>query len=557
MAALTSGEIRRSMHKASAFARGGAGRFHPRLALLSISVSLGILALTGGLFFLLPRTAEAAFSHFISHRIYLPGFSNQVTLGEIGQIKITSRPIMHISIYSHEIPPGVKWRGAALTDFDGRRWSNPASQDQPIPLENGFADLRPSGPLPAGKRLNYHVEVNAVDTNALFFAGTPIRLDHLRQAFIVRSDTQSYRMGRLPPQNFGYDAYSLLEDPPESSPAADRFTILALDRRQRYLQLPPLDPRIPELARAMAGSARTDLERARAVERRLRRDYGYTLELPNHELADPLAYFLFTRRQGYCEYFASAMTVMLRTLGIPARLATGFQSGVYNPISELWLVRASDAHTWVEAWIPRYGWVTFDPTPPDPNPSFSLMTELGLYVDAAQTFWQEWVVSYDLTRQGTLSYRMEMGARRLGIRWFDSLAGLQADWRTYALAWLRRYGMGVLFALVAGVAIWMLGPPLIRLVRVRRRVRLARLGQASVGDATLLYQRMLQILRKRGYQKPAWFTPAEFAASLPRTVLGSTVTEFTATYNEWRFGGRTGVAPRLSLLLDELDRQER
>jgi transglutaminase-like putative cysteine protease len=557
MAALTSGEIRRSMHKSAATARGGCERFHPRLALLSTFVTLGILALTGGLFFLLPRTADAAFSRFLSHRIYLPGFSNQVTLGEIGEIKTTSRAILHVAVFSHEVPIGLKWRGAALTDFDGKRWSNPHPRDEMIRVENGQIDLRPRGPLRAGRRLNYHVELNAVDTNALFFAGTPETLG-LRQEFVTRTDTGGYRLTRLPPPGFGYDAYSLLEDPPESAPAADPFTVLALEKRERYLQQPRLDPRIAELARAMAGPARTDLERARAVERHLRRDYGYTLELPDREVADPLADFLFTRKKGYCEYFASAMTIMLRTLGIPARLATGFQSGVYNPLSELWLVRASDAHTWVEAWIPGHGWATFDPTPPDPNPQgFSLLTRLGLYVDAAQTFWQEWVVSYDLARQGTLSYRMELGARRLGIRWFDSLADLQTDWRSYVLVWLRRYGMGMLFALILGALVWMLGPPLVRLARVRRRVRLVRLGQASVGDATLLYQRMLHIVRRRGYQKPAWFTPAEFAASLPRPGLGSAVAEFTATYNEWRFGGHSNVAPRLSHLLDELERQER
>ncbi|PWT97012.1 MAG: hypothetical protein C5B51_32205 [Terriglobia bacterium] len=555
MAALTSGEIRRSMHKAVATARAGPGRFHPRLALLSASVTVGILGLTGGLFFLLPRTADAAFSRFISHRIYLPGFSNQVTLGEIGEIKTTSRPIMHIAIFSHEAPSGLKWRGSALTEFDGKRWSNPDPQEQRIAVENGYVDLRPAGPLPSGRRLNYHVDLNAVDTNALFLAGTPVRLDHLRQEFVIRNDTGSYRMGRLPPQNAGYDAYSLLEDPPENAPAADPYTVMALERRQRYVQLPRLDPRIPELARAMAGSARTDLQRARAVELHLRRDYGYTLELPSREVADPLADFLFVRKKGYCEYFASAMTVMLRTLGIPARLATGFQSGIYNPISDLWLIRASDAHTWVEAWIPGHGWATFDPTPPDIT-GFSLLTKLSLYVDAAQTFWQEWVVSYDLGHQGTLSYRLEMGARRLGIRWFDSLNGFQAGWRAYTLVWLRRYGVALLALLAFAALMWAFGPPLLRLLRVRRRVRLVRLGHGSAGDATLLYQRMLQILRKRGYQKPAWFTPAEFAASLHRTGLGATVAEFTTTYNECRFGGRTEVAPRLSHLLDLLDRQE-
>ena len=102
----------------------------------------------------------------------------------------------------------------------------------------------------------------------------------------------------------------------------------------------------------MTAGAATDLARARASSSACAPDYGYTLELPQQEVADPLADFLFMRRKGYCEYFASAMAVMLRTLGIPSRLVTGFQMGVYNPISDLWVVRASDAHSWVEAWIP-------------------------------------------------------------------------------------------------------------------------------------------------------------------------------------------------------------
>jgi len=555
MAALTSAEIRRSLDKAPATARGGLRRFHPRLALLSSFVTIGILGLTAGLFFLLPRTADAALARLISHRIYLPGFSNQVTLGEIGEIKTTSRPIMHIAIFSRDVPRGLKWRGAALTQFDGKRWSNPHSLEERMLAENRQVEFQPAR-LRTGKALNYHVDLNAVDTTALFFAGTPEKLS-LRPGYdVYRNETGSYRLGRLPPQEFGYDAYSRLEDPPETS-AADPSALLAPNQLQPYLQLPRLDPRIPELARTMAAGAGTDLERARALERHLRTDYGYTLELPAHEVADPLADFLFNRKKGYCEYFASAMTVMLRSLGIPARLATGFQSGVYNPLSELWLVRASDAHTWVEAWMAGYGWTTFDPTPPDPNPAgLALLTRLGLYVDAAQTFWQEWVVSYDLNHQGTLSYRVEMGARRLGLRWFDSLSGFETGWRTLSLARLRRYGGGVLAILVLGGLLGLLGPRLIRLLLVHRRVERVRRGQAGSGDATLLYQRMLDILKRRGYQKPAWFTPAEFAASLAPLRLRTAVTEFTATYNEWRFGGRTDVAPRLSLLLDELERQE-
>ena len=556
MAALTSGEIRRSLHKPTTPARGGVARFHSRLALLSALVTAGILLLTGALFFVLPRTADAAFSRLISHRIYLPGFSNEVTLGEIGEIKTTSRPVMHVRIFSRQTPAGLKWRGAALTHFDGKTWSNPAPVNEPIRLENGHGKLTPSASPRTGSNINYTVELDTVDTDALFFAGIPETLDLRTNPVIFRTDTGSYRLIRPPPPGFHYDAYSLLENLPEVSPP-NPAVVLDGAARDRYLQLPQLDPRIPILARAMAGSAVTDLEKARALERHLRSDYGYTLELPSRELADPLAYFLFTRKKGYCEYFASAMTVMLRSLGIPARLATGFQSGIYNPISELWLVRASDAHTWVEGWIPGYGWTTLDPTPPDQSPpGLALLTRLGLYLDAAQTFWQEWVVSYDISRQGSLADRMEQGARRLGIEWLESIAGFQTGWKGSARLWMRQFGIGTALMLALGALIWLAGPPLVRLVRVRSHVRRVRRGRAAVGDATLLYERMLHILRRRGYQKPPWFTPAEFARSLPPTELGAAVSEFTATYNAWRFGGHTEMAPRLSHLLQAVERQE-
>ena len=555
MGALTSGEIRGRVQRTPATPRSGLKRFYPRLAVLSVSITAGIMVLTAGLFFVLPRTADAALSRLPVRRAYLPGFSDQVTLGEIGEIKTTSRVIMHVRIFRRELVAGLKWRGGALAEFDGKRWLNPNPQADSIPVENGHVELSPPGALRTGQHINYHVDLDAVDTDALFFAGAPERLD-LRQLRVLRTDTGSYRLSQLPAPGFRYDAYSRLEEPPESAPPTDAATVMGLAARERYLQLPSLDPRIRELARTFAGHASTDLERARAVERHLRTEYGYTLELPQHEVSDPLAYFLFTRKKGYCEYFASAMTVMLRTLHIPARLATGFQSGIYNPLTELWVVRASDAHSWVEAWIPGYGWTTFDPTPPDPSPpGFALLARLGLYLDAGETFWREWVVSYDVNRQGTLADRVEKGARRFGIRWFDSVAGLEIDWQSSVTSWIRRFGPGLAGGLALGATLWLLGPPAVRLVRMRRRVRRVRRGLPGVGDSTLLYRRMLHVLKRRGYQKPPWFTPAEFAASLPPSAWSLTVDEFTATYNAWRFGGRTDVAPNLSSLLDRLERE--
>ncbi|HWB84810.1 MAG TPA: DUF3488 and transglutaminase-like domain-containing protein [Bryobacteraceae bacterium] len=556
MAALTSNEIRGSLGHSVPASRNGVRRFSSRLALLSAVITLGILGLTAGLFFLLPRTADAAFARLAAHRIYLPGFSNQVTLGEIGEIKTSSRTVMHVRIFSRQPLEGLKWRGAALTDFDGKSWSSSGSKPQRLIVEDGHIELEDPADSPPARRIGYDVNLGDLDTNALFFAGVPQRLD-IRHPILIRTSTGSYRLDHPPPPGFRYSAYSRLEALPENSPPLDPPPVLPLAERNEDLELPPLDPRIGELAGRMAAGAATDLERARAVEQHLRQDYGYTLELPKHEVADPLADFLFRRKKGYCEYFASAMTVMLRSLGIPARLVTGFQSGVYNPISDLWLIRASDAHSWVEAWIPGYGWTTFDPTPPDPNLHDSaFLTKLGLYLDAAQTFWQDWVVSYDSRRQGTLADRMEQGARRVGFHWFDSISVFGAGWQIRSLTWFRRYGFGTLLVLGFGAFLWFFGPRMLRAARLRRRVFRVRRGQAGLGDATLLYEQMLIVLKRRGYQKPAWFTPLEFAATLPEGDLERRVTDFTVAYNALRFGGHADAASQLSSLLNQLEQTE-
>jgi transglutaminase-like putative cysteine protease len=377
------------------------------------------------------------------------------------------------------------------------------------------------------------------------------------------SDSSVVRLGHPLSRGFHYDAWSLLDPPPETASPLYPPPVLPLQQRQRYLQLPALDPRIPALARDFAGDAPSDMARARAIERHLRRDYTYTLDLPDRKTSDPLADFLFTRKRGYCEYFASALAVMLRSQGIPARLATGFQSGVFNPVSGLWLVRASDAHSWVEAWIPGHGWCIFDPTPPDLNPGgLTLLTRLALYLDAADTFWREWVVTYDLTRQGTLAFRLEQQLRLMGSHWTDGLRSWRSApaWRSGAwlpAPWLKTPGRlgGIAFAWLAGMAAIGFGARhAMRWLVLRRRLKRLNRGHASVADATLLYHRMLDLLGKRGYQKPPWLTPAEFARGLPATPLGAAVGEFTAAYNALRFGGQAAAARKLSTLLERLDR---
>ena len=545
MAAFTSAEIRRSMQKPLMVARSGLRRFHPRLAGLTVVITMGILGLTAGLFFMLPRTADAALRRLVSRRFYLPGFSNQVTLGEIGEIKTTSRPVMHV--HFSDMRANLKWRGATLSDFNGRAWFEPSSDPRWVPaVAKGvfqLADDRDRRRL--GHSVNYRVSLSGIDSDVLFFAGRPDSV-YVNQLAIMARPDGSYRLGHPPAEGFFYDVYGWLGDT-----GGDDF--LGTRERRQYLSLPPLDPRIAELARYTVRGLDDDTDRAAAVARYLRRSYGYTLELPSHEVADPLAYFLFTRRKGHCEYFASAMAVMLRTLGIPSRLVTGFQNGIFNPMTGLYVIRASDAHSWVEAWLPGRGWVTFDPTPPDPSPGANaLLIKLSLYADAVETFWQEWVVSYDLGHQATLADRMEQAGRRVSLRWLDRIFDVGDNW-TSARSWLVRSGLWWLLALICGGAGAWSAPKVWRAWRTRLGVWRLRRGQGSVADATLLYRRMLKLLKRRGYEKPAWFTPYEFACSLPPSEMGMRVLQFTSAYNALRFGGQAEAAVRLSALLEELE----
>src|SRR5262249_11460949 len=122
---------------------------------------------------------------------------------------------------------------------------------------------------------------------------------------------------------------------------------------ERYLQLPAtLSARIPALARQLTAEARDPADAARRLTAFLSREFRYTLTLEKVSDLDPLDEFLFVRRAGHCEYFAAALAVMLRAVGVPARVVNGFQQGEWNPHGRYFIVRLRDAHSWVEAYLP-------------------------------------------------------------------------------------------------------------------------------------------------------------------------------------------------------------
>src|ERR1019366_3648413 len=268
------------------------------------------------------------------------------------------------------------------------------------------------------------------------------------------------------------------------------------------------------------------------MEAHLRQDYGYTLELLSKPVDDPLAYFLFVRKKGHCEYFASSMAVMLRTLGIPSRVVTGFQSGVYNPMTGWQVIRASDAHSWVEAWIEGRGWTTFDPTPFDPSGGGAgLMNRLALLSDAASQVLNDWVMNYDQGHQAALLARAQDARQHFRMPDFDELAAGFKDACQAGLRYLPVAGGGIAIAVL-----WLLfGPAALKWWKQRAHARKVERGTSGPLDATILYQQMLDLLAKRGIQKPPWFTPLEFARVVRAPQMATLVEEATAAYNELRY----------------------
>ena len=556
VATFMSSEIRQSGHVRTVVMRGPAVRaINSRLAGGSILVSCSILLFTGALFFVLPRTARAAFQHLVSARYHVPGFADSVTLGEIGEIKKADTPVMHVRVdYAPEQlrPLMLKWRGAALSEFDGRRWYNPFESEETLRPDHGELRLADDRRLTRlVPHISYSVHLKDIASNVLFFAGQPemLRID---APMILRSASGNYKFMYRDPGTVAYEVYSTLERL-NGINDTDSESYLSYENRIAYLRLPRIDARIVALARSATASQTTQLGEARALESFLRSNYGYTLELPPAEPRDPLANFLFERRKGHCEYFASAMAVMLRALGIPSRVVTGFGPGVYNPVSGWQIIRASDAHSWVEAYLPGNGWTSFDPTPPDLSPQQpSLFARINFYFDAADTFWQDWVLNYNLDRQVQLASRLGESGEKLRLGWFDNFGLTLSNWKRRLTSWGEFFGVLMIPIVIACIAVWRFGRDVRDWVHALHRVNKVSRGDARASDATLLYARMLKLLKGRGIEKPAWLTPLEFAQVIPQPEVSALVQDFTDAYNDLRFGSDVSAAPRMMRIMEQI-----
>jgi transglutaminase-like putative cysteine protease len=528
----------------------------------AVSLAVGIFLLAAVLFFVIPRYRTGYLTSLSMQAQNITGFSETVNLGDIR--KILRSPMVVMRVMPEGNPRaylGVKWRGVTLNSFNGKKWFNDNTERISIPAESyqrfvipppqGW-EHRPYHPL------RYRVLRAALSTDVLFAAAEPRELSGVRLLSLDQTGSLHNPLNLSVP--FAYDVVSDAGVPParelRSAPTQYPDEI-----RLIYLRLPhTMDPRVSELARTLTASAANNYDRAAALQAYLRNNFQYTLDPPAIEPEDPVGSFLFRSKSGYCEYFAAAMAVMLRTLNVPSRLVNGFQTGSYNRIGKDFVVRARDAHSWVEVYFTGYGWIPFDPTPADPHPV--LPGEWDDYVDTAALFWNEWIINYDFSHQVQLAREIEQDSRdfqqifrrrserfkRQGIRLAFRIEG-----------WLMSHKLLVLVIMLAILAGLILTDKSGTLAELRFRLawRFARRDSAlDPREATLTYQRLLQTLQKKGFRKTPCQTPREFAFSFLGTPWGPGVLEFTKLYNTLRYGQASVSLARLRQILEDIAKRK-
>jgi protein-glutamine gamma-glutamyltransferase len=538
------------------------------LGLTSLLVAVSALLVGGVIFFLIPRFTTGYLSALNLQPSTLTGFSDNVSLGEIGKIKKNTAVVMRIRV---DGDPGraedVHWRGIVLTNFDGNRWFTPA-RDETVLSPDADGEYFLSEPrLAPGEfsPLHYTILMEPIATEAIFLAAEPERLRGRFGSEVDRSGYQprrSYlladRTGSLfnPFRNFTKIRYEATSDLPSVPPAQLRQSDgpYSEEIRATYLQLPTLDPRVKTLADEITAASHNAYDKAANIERYLKTRYAYTLDLTGPRTDDPLAYFLFVRRAGHCEYFAAAMTVMLRVEGIPARYVTGFLPGEYNDLGGDYIVRESDAHTWVEVYFPNYGWLTFDPTPAGEGKRGGILARVGLYWDWFQFVWSEWVVNYDFTHQITLAQNLQKSSRDWGDRARAYSREKEREAMRFLLALDRRvesspYLLPSILVLLVALLFYVRGRSIIGYAVARWRLRAGHSGDLTSALAAFEYREMLRLLEKRGWKKAESQTALEFAETIPEAEIAAPVAQLTDLYQSARFGDHPARLEQVSATL--------
>ena len=346
------------------------------------TISFALLPISFLFFLILPRPNFTLTPGWAGGKVAVSGFGEKVTPGAIEEIKRDTSVALRVEWLKGRRPPSSElyWRGKIYVYYQKGQWVSPQVRGKP-----------PHPALPPGREVEYRAFLEPYQGRAIFTLGVPLKVDiqggkalkglgytlHVMEGFTHR---KMYRVrSRL------VKAYP------------------ALVPTRYFLQVPrEVRERILSLARSIAPEEKDPFTLARAVERYLKANHGYTT-CPGYKGPYPVVDFLLGKGKGHCEYFASAMALLLRLRGIPARLLAGFVGGEWNPLGKYYIIRNADAHTWVEVYKKGVGWVPWDPTPPlPPTSSRKRLSQIERLLDYMKFQWYHWIISYDVEKQTRL-----------------------------------------------------------------------------------------------------------------------------------------------------------
>jgi protein-glutamine gamma-glutamyltransferase len=376
----------------------GFGREDPALAriplggFLTVSTVLTVV-LAVPLFAILPRVRSP---YIIGHNLggssqmEAAGFSDEVTLDSIGQIR-SSRAVAMRLVEEGGIDPDreMRFKAATYDVYLGGTWRRSPTR----------------GVLQRAERVRFYLSPSQRPARWVKIWLQPLHSRSLPlpvESVVVEPQTPLLEMDEGGAVSFGFNPLEVREYRVGLAARPVLLGAVPGAAKDTALNQAGVTPRIADLAHQVMGVDGTAAERARRLETYLIQSYQYTLDFRGRTAENPIEEFLFRYRSGQCEYFASSMVLMLRSQGIPARLATGFLGGEYNPFEGYFIVRESNAHAWVEAYLPGEGWRIYDPTPPAGLPSaeqggaWSLTRQAWDYVLFR---WDRYVLTYGLYDQ--------------------------------------------------------------------------------------------------------------------------------------------------------------
>lgn len=281
------------------------------------------------------------------------GFSDSLDLGFRGKLDAT------LALRVKGRKPQY-WRGMAYDTFDGQVWRQSRPQADPLTSQGDAFALNPNG----NDALLYTFYVEEDQTNLILLPPSPTSL-YFPTGQVFRDADEGFRSPVVLEKGLYYTVTASAGNRTNLEKARKSLPIdLKTGKPEtRYLQLPPVSDRLRELAKKAVGEETKPYGQLRKLESFLKEAARYDLSIPPYEGKNTVEHFLFEEKRGYCEHFATSMVILARTLGLPCRLVTGYLPGLYNPFTGYFEVKTDQAHSWVEAYFPGHGWVSFDPTP--------------------------------------------------------------------------------------------------------------------------------------------------------------------------------------------------